>query len=132
MKFIKLLVLSLLVVINCCSCGESKEKDVSSKITLKNDLKITCSLEEVFLTGMATISNGEIHSAMIIVKKDGNVIYPGGKGPLPKNVKKALDGLKGTITIPKGTNIEGLVKIINTKFSINGKLEDNNFVIDIK
>ncbi len=132
MTFIKVLIVSLLVVINCCSCGQNQEKDISNKLTLKKDLKINSSLEEVFLTAMIEISQGEARNPMILVKKDGNIIFPGGKGKLPKNIEKALTGQKSLITIPKGTNLQELTKIINEKFAINGRIENNNFVIDVK
>ncbi len=132
MTFIKVLIISLLVVINCCSCGKNSENDISNELTLKKDLKILCSLEEVFITAMTKISQGEARNPMIVVKRDGNVIFPGGKGRLPQNIEKALTGEKGLITIPKGTNLEELTKIINEKFAINGRIENNNFVIDVK
>ncbi len=132
MKFIKLLIVTLLVVINCCSCGKRSAENLSSKLTLKEDLKVTCSLESMFLTTMSKISNGKNRSSKVVVKKNGKILYPMGKGPLPKNIQKALNPSEEFTTIPKGTNIDKLVKIINKQFGVNGKMIDNNFVIDVK
>ena len=131
MKLLKLLFCALLafqIIMFTISCGDGVKPVDSSIVVCTQDVKIDKqTIEEIFLNAISNKTNG---NSQVIIKKGGTQVYPPVERKIPKEVVKLLDK-KVSFTIPAGSKFTDLVKILNEQFAVKGKVDGNDYVIDL-